>query len=232
MRLLSLLGTIALSVAVVGIALGLREAGPRLAAIRSAARSPFERRKTMPKSMLLVSALAAALALAVVPFASAADPQVIHFTFSETNSNDNFCDTGMTVNDTFSGHATVWLAPNQPVDSRNQSEINDVFTNPANGATVIIHSAYGFTDTLIAGDPNGLNTHEWTFKGAGQVIRAAHGGVLSHDVGYLVVHTTWNGPEFVGESVSSEIVVDHGPHPGMENADHFCNVMVAALGLG
>jgi hypothetical protein len=186
----------------------------------------------MPKYLLIVSAFAATLALAAIPFASAANPQVIHFSFSGTNSDDNFCDTGMRVNDTHSGHVTVWQVPNQPVDSRNQSEINDVFTNPFNGTTVIIHSAYGFTDTLIAGDPNGLNTHEWTFKGAGQVIRAAHGSVLSHDVGYLVVHTTWAGSEFDSELISSEIVLDHGPHPGMENGDHFCNVMVAALGLG
>jgi hypothetical protein len=185
----------------------------------------------MPKLLLIVSALAAALALAALP-ASAANPQVIHFTFSGTNSDHDFCDTGMTVNDSYAGHATVWLAPHQPVDSRNFSEINDVFTNPANGATVVIHSAYGFTDTLISGDPNGLNTHEWTFKGAGQVIRSALGGVLSRDVGYLVVHTTWAGPEFDSELITSEIVLDHGPHPGMENGDHFCNVMVAALGLG
>jgi hypothetical protein len=71
-----------------------------------------------------------------------------------------------------------------------RARLNDVFTNPANGATVIIHSAYEFTDRLISGDPNGLNTHEWTFKGAGQVIRAAHGGVPSHDSGYLVVDNT------------------------------------------
>ncbi len=184
----------------------------------------------MPKLLLLASALAATLALVALP-ASAANPQLIHFTFSGTNTDDNFCDTGMTVNDSYAGHAIVWLAPNQPVDSRNFSEINDVFTNPANGATVVIHSAYGFTDRLISGDPNGLNTHEWTFKGAGQVIRAAHGGVLSHDTGYLVVHTTWNGPEFFGEVLGSEIVVDRGPHPGMENDNHFCNVMVAALGV-
>jgi hypothetical protein len=200
-------------------------------AARLGVRGLFEGRKIMPKFLLIVSAFAAVLALAAVQLASAANPQVIHFTFSGTNTDDNFCDTGMTVNDSYAGHVTVWLAPNQPVDSRNFSEINDVFTNPANGATVIIHSAYGFTDTLISGDPSGLNTHEWIFKGAGQVIRAAHGGVLSHDTGYLVVHTTWNGPEFFGEFVGSEIVFDRGPHPGMENGDHFCNVMVAALGL-
>jgi hypothetical protein len=204
---------------------------PTLAAASSRARGFFERRRTMPKFLLIVSALATALALAAVPIGSAANPQVIHVPLSGTNSDDDFCGTGTTVNDTYAGHVTFWLAPNQPVDSRNFSEINDVFTNPANGATVIIHSAYGFTDTLISGDPSGLNTHEWIFKGAGQVIRAAHGGVLSHDTGYLVVHTTWNGPEFFGEFVGSEIVFDRGPHPGMENGDHFCNVMVAALGL-
>lgn len=202
-----------------------------LVAASSCARGFFERRKTMPKFLLIVSALAAALALAAVPIASAANPRVIHVPLSGTNSDDDFCGTGTTVNDTYAGHVTFWLAPNQPVDSRNFSEINDVFTNPANGATVIIHVAYGFTDTLISGDPDGVNTHEWSFKGAGQVIRSGQGGVLSRDVGYLVVHTTWAGPEFDSELISSEIVLDHGPHPGMENGDHFCDVMVVALGL-
>jgi hypothetical protein len=181
--------------------------------------------------VVTVIASAAALALATVPAATAANPQVEHLTFGPfMNTNDDFCGTGMTVKDTFTARLTVWDAPNQPVDSRNWSQSEDVFTNPVNGATVIVRTAYGFTDTLVSGDPNGLKTHEWVFKGQAELIRGGDGGVLGRDVGYLVVHVTWNGPEFSGEFISAEIVTDRGGHPGFAS-DRDCAVMVPALGL-
>jgi hypothetical protein len=191
----------------------------------------FEGSKTMPKFLLIVSALAAALGLAAIPAAHASNPKVIHFPFSFTEVLDDFCGTGMTVNEVGTGHATVWLAPKQPVDSRKVNVEDDVFTNPLNGATVSVHTAFQFSDTLISGDPNGLNTHEWVFKGAAEVIRSADGRVLGSgpDAGYLVVHATWSGPEFTSELIGAEIVTDHGGHPLFMND---CSVLIPALGLG
>ena len=120
-------------------------------------------------------------------------------------------------------------SPNQPVVSRNQSESTAVFTNPATGASVIVHSAYAFTDTLLSGDPSGVNVHEWAFIGNAELIRSADGGVLGHDRGSLVVDTTWDGPEFSGEFLGAQIVSDRGGHPLFGND---CGVLVAALGLG
>src|SRR5215217_4640047 len=102
----------------------------------------------------------------VVATAGAGNPGVRHMTFGPfVNTDDNFCDTGKTVVDTFAAHLTVWDDPNQPVDARNKSVGGDVFVSPSTGVTVVNHSAYSFTDKLITGDPNAVNTHEWTFKG-------------------------------------------------------------------
>jgi len=186
------------------------------------------RGQSLHRLFVVVSIAAVALALAAVTPADGANPQGVHLTFSGTESQDDFCGTGKTVNDSFAIHLNVWNAPNQPSDLRNQSESKVVFTNPANGATVIVHSAYSFSDTLISGDPSGINVHEWVFKGNAELIRAADGGVLGHDRGNLVVDVTWNGPEFSGEFIGVEIVSDRGAHT-LLGSD--CNVMVPALGL-
>jgi hypothetical protein len=62
--------------------------------------------------------------------------------------------------------------------------------------TVVTRSAYCFTDVLVSGDPNGANTHEWTFKGAARLTRIVGGGVIAPEAGNLVVDTSWSGPEF------------------------------------
>jgi hypothetical protein len=176
--------------------------------------------------------LCAAVALCVaVPTAIGADPQGGHFFFSGTETQDDFCGTGQSVEDTYAIHLNVWNAPNQPVDTRNQSESTVVFTNPANGDSVTVHNAYSFTDALISGDPNGLNLHEWIFKGNAELIRGSDGGVLGHDKGQLVVDATWNGPEFAGgEIVDLEFVTDRGGHALFASGD--CGVLMPALGLG
>src|SRR5262249_38865228 len=147
----------------------------------------FMRGRNLHGSLILATtAMVAALAVAVSG-GDAANPQHFLLTFSVPTTNDDFCATGGTIQDVFAGHANVWLDPNQPFGNRNIGESDDVFTNPENGASVTIHAAYQFTGAEISGDPTGIHTEEWTFKGAGQVIRFTNGGVLSHDTGYLVV---------------------------------------------
>jgi hypothetical protein len=181
--------------------------------------------------LLVIASLAVPAVLVGPPTASADNPQILHFAFGPfVNTYDDFCATGATVTETFSGRANVWLAPNQPVDSRNQSVSEDVFTSPSTGVTVVTHSAYSFTDVLLSGDPNGVNTHEWTFKGAAQITYVPGGGGLVHDAGNLVVDTTWSGPEFESDLLSIVVVRDAGGHPGF--GGDFCALMVPALGLG
>jgi hypothetical protein len=182
----------------------------------------------MRRFTLLVAIAIAALALGGVPSAVAADPGVNHFTFTGSFTDDNFCGTGQTVDISVSLRGTEFLSPNQPVDYRNVSDGNSVYTNPLNGATVIQHFAGPFSDTIISGDPAGVHTHELTFRGLPELLRTAHGGVLVRDAGYIVFHEVDNGDVFV----SSEIVVDRGPHPDAESDfTLFCDVMTSALGL-
>lgn len=182
----------------------------------------------MRRFTFLVGIAIAALALGGVPSAVAADPGVNHFTVADSFTDHDFCGTGQTVNISVSVRGTEFLSPNQPVDYRNVTEGYTVFTNPLNGATVIQHFANQFSDTIISGDPEGLHTHELTIKGQPELFRTDHGGVLIRDAGYIVLHEVDNGDEFV----SSEIVVDRGPHPEAESDfTLFCDVMTSALGL-
>jgi len=180
---------------------------------------------------LAIVAAAAIIGSVVVSGAGAGNPGVQHLTFGPiVNTDDDFCGTGRTVTETFTARLTVWSDPNQPVDTRNHSVSDDVFASPSTGVTVANHSAYSFTDRLISGDPNGVNTHEWTFKGDAQSTRVAGQGVLAHDAGFLVVDVTWDGPEFNSNITGAQVVKDAGKHPDF--LSDFCASMVPALGLG
>jgi hypothetical protein len=179
------------------------------------------------------SAIAVGLALGSSPSAVAASPnascnspsaQVVSCKFSNSFVDSDFCGTGQAVDLSFDGRFTVPLAPS-PVNSWNNSTSDGVLTNSATGATVLIHSAYRFTETVISGDPNGVHTVQAVFAGAAEIIRDAHGGVTARDAGNLVVDAIFDGGDFV----SAEIVSDNGGHSLFANGD--CNVLVAALGI-
>jgi hypothetical protein len=178
--------------------------------------------------MLIVLAVAV---LAAVQVASAGNPGVEHATFGPfVNVDHDFCGTGTTATETFTARQTDWLDPNQPVDTRLHFVADDVWTSEATGITVTTHNAYTFTDVLVSGDPNGINTHRWTFKGAAQVTHSAGSGVLLRDAGNFVVLVTWSGPEFESDVIGIEVVRDSGGHPNFFG--DFCEAMVPALGLG
>jgi hypothetical protein len=149
------------------------------------------------------------------------------FTITESFTDGDFCGTGQAVDISVSVKGTEFLAPNQPVDYRNVSQVNVVHTNPQNGATVLRHAAGPISDTTISGDPEGVHTHELTVRGLSGQLRTADGVVLL-GAGYVVLHEVFNGDEFV----SREIVVNRGPHPNLESdLVLFCDVMTDALGL-
>jgi hypothetical protein len=134
----------------------------------------------------------------------------------------------MTVDISVSGHGTEFLAPNQPVDYRNTTEGNTVFTNPLTGDSVILHFAGPLSDTTISGDPEGVHVQEVVVRGLPELIRTSHGRVLARDAGYVVQHLTFDGEEFV----SMEVLVNRGPHPELESDfELFCEVVPDALGL-
>jgi hypothetical protein len=188
----------------------------------------------MRRFMVLLGIIVAAIALGGAPSAVAANPGPSRFTFTGSGPPDtDFCGTGQTVLISVSVKATEFSAPNQPVDSRSIAEVDVVYTNPANGAIVVRHSAGPVSDTIISGDPAGMHTVERTVKGLTGLLRTADGAVLL-GAGYLVLHEVFNGEEFV----SRTIVVDKGPHPNIESdltqetdLPFFCDAATAALGL-
>ena len=99
----------------------------------------------------MVVGIVVTLGLGAVPSAVAADPDVKHFTITESFTDDNFCGTGQAVDTSVSVKGTEFLAPNQPVDSRNVAQVKVVYTNPQNGATVLRHAAGPVSDTIISG---------------------------------------------------------------------------------
>ena len=135
----------------------------------------------------LVFAVGAAITASLTAFgagAIAANPTVAHFSDSGTFTDDNFCDTGETVNGTFDVKGTEWLTPNQ-ADYRNTAQGTNTFTNPANGATVILHFAGPFTTTIVSFNEDGGTTELQSFKGLPEQIKTAHGRVLLRDAGYV-----------------------------------------------
>jgi hypothetical protein len=187
----------------------------------------------MRRFTLLLGIIVAAFALGGAQSAVAANPGVSHFADTFPDTAPNFCGTGQRVDLVISIKATMFSTPNQPVDSRSNAEVNVVYTNPQNGATVLRHSAGPVSDKLISGDPAGMHTVETTAKGLSGQLRTADGVVLL-GAGYLVLHEEFNGEEFV----SRTIVVDKGPHPNIESdlthqgdLAFFCEAATAALGL-
>lgn len=184
--------------------------------------------KRMRRFTLLLGIVVAALGLGGAPSAVAANPEVNHYTISDSLTDNDFCGTGQTVDVSVFVRVTEFLAPNQPVDYRNVVEGNVVYTNPLTGATVTDHLANGFSETIISGDPLGVHTVERTANGLVHMYRTENGGVLYLDAGYIVVREVYNGEEFV----SREIGVDRGRHPDIESdLTLFCDVMPSALGL-
>jgi hypothetical protein len=183
----------------------------------------------MRRFALALGIVATVVALIALPTAIAANPEVVHFDFSDSFPDDNFCGTGMRINITVEGHGTEFLAPNGNRDYWNRVVGNTTFTNPLTGDTVIQHFANGFIARIIAGDPETGNwVEEGTFTGLPERLRLAHGGVLSRDAGIATFRNTFVD----GELVSSELIAVKGPHPNAESDfELFCEVMIPALGL-
>jgi hypothetical protein len=177
-----------------------------------------------------VSAVAVAVLAVVSTGALAANPSVDHFSDSGTFTIPDFCGTGVTVNGSFAFRQTEWQTPNQKgIVYRNTSEGNNILTNPANGNQVIIRFAGPFLANVLSINPDGGDTELDTFKGLPEQIKTPHGPVLTRDAGYIQFLRTFDGD---GNLLSSQIVIDKGPHPEVESDGAiFCDVTTSALGL-
>jgi hypothetical protein len=179
------------------------------------------------KKLAVVWLAVAAAALAIAPRAAvAAEPGILHFRFSGTFTDPDFCGTGETVNIDVSTHSTLFTDPNRPgVDESLTLEERVVFTNPENGETVVIHFA-GARWNVFPGDPGRVIETDIGLRT--QIVHQGPGGLLTRDAGVVVV-------DFTFTIIGGEIVLERGPHPALqaliEGNDTACGLLTSALGL-
>jgi hypothetical protein len=101
-------------------------------------------------------------------------------------------------------------------------------TNPLTGAFVTNRFAGPLWEKLVSGDPAGLHVQDTIVKGLPELWKSSRGGVITRDAGYIVIRNTFDGDTFI----SSEIVVNKGPHPQAESDfELFCELIPPALGI-
>jgi hypothetical protein len=181
-----------------------------------------------------VRRLAVATALAVALVAIAGSPGALargqehdHFRDTFTDVDDNFCETGQTIN--IAGNILVneWFAPHKG-DFKSTASGKITLTNPLTGDTAVNHFAGPTWVVNISGDPEGDHVHEVTVAGLPERWKLAHGRVLIRDAGYVVLRQTIEDDEVV----ENEVLVIHGPHPDLESDfELFCETLVPALGI-
>jgi hypothetical protein len=191
-------------------------------------------RKTKSRLRSRVRRLAAAtgvgvalVAIAGVPAALGASPQVNHFRDNSTDVDPDFCGTGKQIDLAFNVRVNEWFAPHQG-DYKRTNSGTITYTNPLTGDVVIQHFGGQFLELTVSGDPAGIHVHDFINKGLPELFKTPHGGVLTRDAGYLVFRVVFDGDT----PLSSEIVVNKGPHPQADSDfELFCQIMPGALGL-
>ena len=81
----------------------------------------------------------------------------------------------------------------------------------------------------IVDEAAGTVTIVYSFKGLPEQIKTPHGGVLLRDAGFVTFVDTIDLA--TDTLISSEVVVQHGPHPDLDSDfTAFCEVISEALG--
>ena len=167
------------------------------------------------------------LTMSAVPPAAAANPEVHHSTDSWSFVDDDFCGLGASVQFEGSVRITEFLSPNR-LDFMATFSGHEVITSLDTGNYVVSHWAGHGTDTVVAGDEEGVHTHDFTTLGLPESYRLPGGGMITLDAGYITFHDTFDGDEFL----FGEVSVQHGPHPQADSDfELFCEVIPAALGI-
>jgi hypothetical protein len=169
----------------------------------------------------------ALMAIAGAPAALAQGQQHDHFRDIFTDVDDDFCETGETIN--IAGNVVVneWSAPHKG-DFKSIANGTITLTNPLTGDTAVNRFAGPNWVVNISGDPEGDHVEEVTVKGLPERWKLAHDRVLIRDAGYVVIRNTVENDEVVDQ----EVLVSHGPHPDLESDfELFCETLVPALGI-
>lgn len=110
---------------------------------------------------------------------------------------------------------------------KDTSSFMGTFTNPVNGASVMISSAGQVRGTSIIDEDAGTITFVTSFLGLPERIQLPHGRVLLRDAGIITFADTFDLA--TGDFLGSEVTM-HGPHPEAESDfAAFCEVVVPVL---
>jgi hypothetical protein len=104
------------------------------------------------------------------------------------------------------------------------------YTNPANGKSVVFSFAgvRPSGSAPIVDEEAGTITFVVSFKGLPAKLQTANGPVLLRDAGIITLADTFDSS--TGEFISSEILVDKGPHPHADSDfTLFCELFASAL---
>jgi hypothetical protein len=112
---------------------------------------------------------------------------------------------------------------------KDTSSFRSTVTNPVNGKSVVISSAGQVSGPPpIVDEEAGTITFLTSFRGLPEKIQTANGSVLLRDAGIITFADTFDLE--TGDFISSEIVVNKGPHPEADSDfTLFCEVISEAL---
>lgn len=112
---------------------------------------------------------------------------------------------------------------------KDTSSVRATFTNPENGQSVVVSSAGQVTGSSpIIDEEAGTITFQTSSIGLPEKIQTANGPVLLRDAGVITFADTFDLE--TGEFLSSETIVNKGPHPEADSDfTLFCEVITGAL---
>ncbi len=187
---------------------------------------PFFSRRLIARCLGLAGAIAVVSVLALVPAGASAAPPIERFHSNFTDSfSDQLC--GIDVDVTFTAVDTFSLFADWSV--KGTGSFRATVTNPLNGASVVISRAGQFSDVApVVDEDAGTITFHPIVRGLAGKIQTAGGQVLLRDAGVISFVDTFDLQ--TGEPISSQAVVNRGPHPGADSDyTRFCEVISGAL---
>jgi hypothetical protein len=110
---------------------------------------------------------------------------------------------------------------------RDEFRLNIVFTSTATQKSVeyFVAAQQTFETAIFNGD--GTVTFVATFKGIPEKVKVPGGPTLAIDVGNVTIIDTFDAA--TGDFISRVVSPENGPHPFLDGAADFCDVVVPAL---
>jgi hypothetical protein len=170
-------------------------------------------------------ALAVAVLVASPALALAAPPDTHdHFSGDILLSADDFC--GFPVDDAYVVNSILHVNADGSFSATGSH--SDIYTNPANGKSVVVSAAGPFNvGPRVVDEQAGTYSVTVSFEGLGIKFQTAAGGVLLRDVGLLSFTDTFL---IATDEKIATTVVEHGQHPFADSGFAlFCDVVTPAL---